>query len=71
MLAGVPILGEQFNMKKIQQSISQAWKTIVSNDPEHVIVHPVFLSIGMIKPLKPFGSSALMWQDGKITEDAL
>ena len=32
MLAGVPILGEQFNMKKVQQSISQAWKTIVNND---------------------------------------
>ena len=41
MLAGVPILAEQFNMKKVQQSISQAWKTIVSNDPEHVIIHPV------------------------------
>ena len=39
MLAGVPILGEQFNMKKVQQSISQAWKTIVNNDPEHVC-HP-------------------------------
>ena len=25
----------------------------------------------MIKPLKPFGSSVLMWQDGKIIEDAL
>ena len=41
MLAGVPILGEQFNMKKVQQSISQAWKTIADNDPEHVIIHPV------------------------------
>ena len=40
MLAGVPILGEQFNMKKVQQSISQAWKIIVNNDPEHVVIHP-------------------------------
>ena len=38
MLAGVPILGEQFNM--VQQFISQAWKTIVNNDPEHVVIHP-------------------------------
>ena len=41
MLAGVPILADQFNMKKVQQSISQAWKTIVEKPPEHVIIHPV------------------------------
>ena len=71
MLAGVPILGEQFNMRKVQQSISQAWKTIVNNDPEHVIIHPVVPKQWNEKPQKLFGNSVLMWRDGKITEDAL
>ena len=71
MLAGVPILADQFNMKKVQQSISQAWMTIVENDPEHLSSIQSFQNSGVTKPLKPFGSSVLMWQDGKTTEDAL
>ena len=68
MLAGVPILGEQFNMKKIQQSISQAWKALVSNDPEHVIVHPVVPKHWNDKATKAFWkfrADAARWQDNR------
>ena len=68
VLAGVPILGEQFNMKKIQQSISQAWKTIVSNDPEHVIIHPVVPKQWNDKATKAFWkfcADVARWQDNR------
>ena len=68
MLAGVPILGEQFNMKKVQQSISQAWKTIVSNDPEHVIIHPVVPKQWNDKATKAFWkfcADVARWQDNR------
>ena len=68
MLAGVPILGEQFNMKKVQQSISQAWKTIVNNDPEHVIIHPVVPKQWNEKATKAFWkfcADVARWQDNR------
>ena len=68
MLAGVPILGEQFNMKKIQQSISQAWKTIVSNDPEHVFIHPVVpkqWNDKATKAFRKFCADVARWQDNR------
>ena len=68
MLAGVPILGEQFNMKKVQQSVSQAWKTIVSNDPEHVIIHPVVPKQWSDKATKAFWkfcADVARWQDNR------
>ena len=68
MLAGVPILGEQFNVKKIQQSISQAWKTIISNDPEHVIIHPVVPKHWNDKATKAFWkfcADVARWQDNR------
>ena len=68
MLAGVPILGEQFNMKKVQQSISQAWKTLVSNDPEHVIVHPAVPKHWNDKATKAFWkfcADVARWQDNR------
>ena len=68
MLAGVPILGEQFNMKKVQQSISQAWKTIANNDPEHVIIHPVVPKQWNEKATKAFWkfcADVARWQDNR------
>ena len=68
MLAGVPILGEQFNMKKVQQSISQAWKTIVNNDPEHVIIHPVVPEQWDERATKAFWkfcADVARWQDNR------
>ena len=68
MLAGVPILGEQFNMKKVQQSISQAWKTIVNNDPEHVAIHPVVPKQWNDKATKAFWkfcADVARWQDSR------
>ena len=68
MLAGVPILGEQFNMRKVQQSISQAWKTIVNNDPEHVIIHPVVPKQWNEKATKAFWkfcADVARWQDNR------
>ena len=68
MLAGVPILGEQFNMKKVQQSISQAWKTSVNNDPEHVIIHPVVPKQWNEKAAKAFWkfcADVARWQDNR------
>ena len=70
-LAEVPVLTDQWNMKKVTQSISKAWKTILDNDPEHVIIHPVVPKQWNSKATKAFGSSALMWLDGKITEEVL
>ena len=68
MLAGVPILGEQFNMKKVQQSISQAWKTIANNDSEHVIIHPVVPKQWNEKATKAFWkvcADVARWQDNR------
>ena len=71
MLAGVPILGEQFNMKKVQQSISQAWKLLSTMILSTLSSILLFQNSGMTSQQKPFGSSVLMWQDGKTAEDAL
>ena len=68
MLAGVPILGEQFNMKKIQQSIPQAWKTLVNNDPEHVVIHPVVpkrWNDKSTKAFRKFCADVARWQDNR------
>ena len=68
MLAGVPILADQFNMKKVQQSISQAWKTIVNSDPEHVIIHPVVPKQWNDKATKAFWkfcADVERWQDNR------
>ena len=68
MLAGAPILADQFNMKRVQQSISQAWKTIVNNDPEHVIIHPVVPKQWNDKATKAFWkfcADVARWQDNR------
>ena len=41
LVPGEPILAGTWDRKKIMQSIAQAWKTIVENEPRHVIIHPV------------------------------
>ena len=68
MLAGAPILADQFNMKRVQQSISQAWKTIVNNDPEHDIIHPVVPKQWNDKATKAFWkfcADVARWQDNR------
>ena len=63
MLTGVPILGEQFNMMKVQQSISQAWKIIANNDPEHIIIHPKQWNEKATKAFWKFCADGARWQD--------
>ena len=41
LLLGEPILAGTWDRKKIMRSISQAWKTIVANEPGHAIIHPL------------------------------
>ena len=55
-----------WDRKKITQSIAKAWKTIVENEPRHVIIHPVVPKEGTAEQRRHFGSSVLMLQGGKM-----